>query len=284
MMIIRDITQIKEVVRQARAAGKTIGLVPTMGYLHEGHLTLMREARKRCDLVVVSIFVNPLQFGAGEDYEEYPRDLSRDAELAAGVPVDIIFAPAVTAMYPKGYNTFVEVEGITETLCGRSRPGHFRGVTTVVNKLFNLVEPNLAFFGQKDAQQVEVIRRMVEDLNMNLEIVTVPIVREADGLAMSSRNVYLSPEEREAALVLNRSLVSAREMIGRGERDAFKIRQCIVDMIEREPLAHIDYAEVVGLPYLEPLAELAGRVLIAIAVRIGKTRLIDNIVVEVQDV
>ena len=284
MEIIKDLGRLKEVVGQVRAAGQTIGMVPTMGYLHQGHLTLMREARKRCDLVVVSIFVNPLQFGVGEDFEEYPRDLTRDAELAGGVPVDIIFAPPVAALYPKGYNTFVEVEGITESLCGCSRPGHFRGVTTVVNKLFNLVEPHVAYFGQKDAQQVVVIKRMVEDLNMNLEIVTVPIVREADGLAMSSRNVYLSPEEREAALVLSRSLTTAGELIDRGERDARKVRETMVAMIEGEPLATIDYVEIVDLANLQPIDRLTGPVLIALAVRIGKTRLLDNKMVGVNNV
>ncbi|MHB8172632.1 MAG: pantoate--beta-alanine ligase [Thermincolia bacterium] len=282
--MIKEIEQLKELVRSARAAGKTIGLVPTMGYLHEGHLTLMREARKKCNQVVVSIFVNPLQFGIGEDFEEYPRDLTRDAEMAATVPVDVIFAPSVASMYPRGYNTSVDVESITDTLCGCSRPDHFRGVTTVVNKLFNLVEPHVAFFGQKDAQQGIVIKRMVEDLNMNLEIVTVPIVREADGLALSSRNVYLSPEERGAALVLHRSLSTAREMIDLGEKDAGKVKEVMVAMIEREPLAKIDYVELADLHNLKPVTTLEGPVLIALAVRFGKTRLIDNIMVEDKNV
>lgn len=281
MQIIKTVAEMQDFVHRIKAAGKSLALVPTMGYLHEGHLTLIREAKAACDTVVASIFVNPLQFGVGEDYEEYPRDLTRDARLSESAGVDAIFAPPVAEMYPKGYHTFVEVEEITNHLCGRSRPGHFRGVTTVVNKLFNIVQPDKAFFGQKDAQQVLVIKRMAADLNMNLEIVTVPIVREEDGLAMSSRNVYLTPEERRAALVLNKSLQQAKTAIEAGERRGSAIRDMIIQTIETEKLANIDYVEVVSMSSLQPQETLKGEVLIALAVRFGKTRLIDNVMLTV---
>lgn len=281
MEIIKDINGIREFVWRHRQSGKRIGLVPTMGYLHQGHLSLVKKAQETTDTVVMSIFVNPLQFGVGEDYEEYPRDLTRDAELAESAGVEAIFAPTVAEMYPKGYATFVEVEQLTDGLCGASRPGHFRGVTTVVSKLFNTVQPDVAVFGQKDAQQAAVIQRMVRDLNMPLEIVVAPIVREADGLAMSSRNVYLNEEERKAGLVLSRSLNLARERIAAGERDAAVLRRAMVDFIRLEPLANIDYVEIVSAESIKPLDELVGRVLIALAVRFGSTRLIDNAVVEV---
>lgn len=273
----------QELARQWRREGKRIGFVPTMGYLHEGHLTLMRRAREENDIVVASIFVNPLQFGVGEDYEEYPRDLDRDAPLAEGAGVDYLFVPSVKEMYPRGYQTFVEVTEVTRGLCGASRPGHFRGVTTVVLKLFNLVKPDRAYFGWKDAQQVQVIRRMVTDLNLDIEIIPVPIVREADGLALSSRNVYLSPPEREAALVLSRSLERARDRVAAGERRPEAIKAEVRAMIEAEPLARIDYVELVDLPDLNPMEELRGQALLALAVRIGKTRLIDNTILEVED-
>ncbi|MCL6636151.1 MAG: pantoate--beta-alanine ligase, partial [Peptococcaceae bacterium] len=256
MRIFHTIAGIREFVRQARAGGRTIGFVPTMGYLHEGHLELMRRARQRCDTVIVSIFVNPAQFGPNEDYARYPRDLERDARMAAEAGVDAIFNPAVEEMYPRGYCTYVNVEGITEKLCGLSRPGHFRGVATVVTKLFNIVKPDCAFFGQKDAQQVLVIKRMAADLNMDLEVVTVPTVREADGLAMSSRNVYLDPGQRRAALVLSRSLFKARDLFSAGERDAAEIRRLVVDMIKAEPLADIDYVEIYSHPDLEPVEKI----------------------------
>lgn len=281
MRIIENIREMKEVIRDLRIKGGTVGFVPTMGYLHDGHLTLMREAKSKTDYVVASIFVNPLQFGAGEDYEEYPRDLSRDSQLAAVAGVDIIFAPQVREMYPKGYTTFVEVEGLTDKLCGKSRPGHFRGVTTVVTKLFNIVQPDIAFFGQKDAQQALVLKKMVEDLNMNLKIQVVPIVRENDGLALSSRNAYLSPEERNAALVLSQSLMEARSIIDEGQRDPDKVIEAVRGLINREPLARIDYVDILSVPGLEGLNALEGRFLIALAVFFGKTRLIDNIIVEV---
>lgn len=281
MRVITSIEEMRNLVKEIRGRGKTIGLVATMGYLHEGHLTIMREAKKAAEFVIISIFVNPLQFGVGEDYEEYPRDISRDAVFAEGVGVDVIFAPTVKEMYPSGYITFVEVEKITERLCGNSRPGHFRGVTTVVAKLFNIVQPDTAFFGQKDAQQVIVLQKMVEDLNMNLEIKVIPTVREEDGLALSSRNNYLSPKERQAALVLSKGLNQAKGLIESGNRDANFILGEIIKLINDEPMAKIDYVEILSIPDLNRMDVLAGGFLIAMAVFIGKTRLIDNMVGEV---
>ncbi|AGK99872.1 pantoate--beta-alanine ligase [Desulfoscipio gibsoniae] len=281
MQVCRTIGEIKEFANKARVAGKTVGLVPTMGYFHEGHLNLMREAKKNCDVVVVSLYVNPIQFGPKEDLGEYPRDFDRDCTMARSVGVDAIFAPGNDEMYPPGYNSFVEVAGITNKLCGLSRPGHFRGVTTVVAKLFNIVKPDRAFFGQKDAQQAMVIEKMVRDLNMGLEVVTLPIVREADGLAMSSRNVYLSAEQRQAAPVLYRSLCAFRDAVAGGERDVQKLCRGIEEMILSTPGAQIDYVEILSVPDLEPLNTMTGRCIAALAVRFGKTRLIDNIVVEV---
>ncbi|AVX19312.1 MULTISPECIES: pantoate--beta-alanine ligase [Carboxydocella] len=282
MEIITSVREMQALARKWRQGGKSTGFVPTMGYLHEGHLTLMRKARTENEITVASIFVNPLQFGVGEDYEEYPRDLERDAPLAEAAGVDYLFVPTVREMYPRGYQTFVEVTEVTRGLCGASRPGHFRGVTTVVMKLFNIVKPDRAYFGWKDAQQVQVIRRMVEDLNLDVEIIPVPIVREADGLALSSRNVYLEPEERKAALVLSRSLKRAEELVAQGERQPEVIKEQVKQMIEAEPLAQIDYVELVALPDLTPLEQLQGQALLALAVRIGKTRLIDNTVLEVE--
>ncbi|NPV26945.1 MAG: pantoate--beta-alanine ligase [Firmicutes bacterium] len=282
MQIFQTIPEIRKFVQTQRECGKKIGLVPTMGYLHEGHLSLVRRAAEDGHTVVVSIFVNPLQFGVGEDYEEYPRDLTRDVELLEQTGLEVVlFAPAVKEMYPQGYATFVEVERLTSGLCGRSRPGHFRGVTTVVTKLFNIVQPDKAYFGQKDAQQAIVIKRMVADLNQPLEIVVAPIVREADGLAMSSRNVYLNPEERRQAVVLFQSLQLAREMIEQGCRDVAEIKEAIIRKLQSAPLASIDYVEIVDGVNLEEITTLAGPVLIALAVRFGKTRLIDNIMLEV---
>lgn len=280
MLVVNGVREMKSLIFDARRSGKTIGLVPTMGYLHEGHLTLMRTAKEKTDFVVSSIFVNPLQFGAGEDYEDYPRDLSHDTLLAEGAGVDVIFAPTVREMYPKNYSSFVEVENLTDVLCGKSRPGHFRGVTTVVAKLFNIVQPDIAFFGQKDAQQALVLQKMVEDINMNLEIEVVPIVREADGLAMSSRNTYLNREERKAALVLSQSLEKARQLVEAGETSTKRIVEDVVSNICREPLARIDYVEVLSLPGLEVSEAISGKSLCALAVYIGSTRLIDNIILE----
>ncbi len=283
MEIVSRVADIKKLVGQARRAGKSVGLVPTMGYLHEGHLTLMRTARAEHGLVVASIFVNPLQFGPSEDFAVYPRDLERDARMAAEAGVDVIFAPTVEEMYPQGFaNTlaFVEVKSITDCLCGASRPGHFRGVTTVCTKLFNIVEPDVAYFGQKDAQQVVVVRRMVADLNMNVRIATVPIVREADGLALSSRNVFLNPAERQAALVLSRSLRQAAELLAAGERDTAVVRRALSYIIGSEPLAAVDYISICDPVTLEELARVDGPALVALAVKVGKTRLIDNLLWE----
>jgi len=280
VIICKTIAEIKSFICKCKERGDTVGLVPTMGYLHEGHLSLMKKARKLCDIVVISIFVNPTQFGPQEDFEKYPRDMKRDAALAEAVGVDAIFAPEAAEMYPPDFCTYVEVGGITEKLCGRSRPGHFKGVATVVTKLFNIVQPDLAVFGWKDAQQALVIKQMVRDLNMDVKVITGPTVREADGLAMSSRNVYLSPEERKAALVLPRSLEAAREAVGNGERDAVKIKDMVVDMIKSEPLAEIDYVEICRLPDLKEVASIEGQVMLAMAVKFGDTRLIDNVVLE----
>lgn len=280
MKIITTCEALKDEIKALKAKGQTIGLVPTMGYLHEGHLTLMRQAKAQNDVVVASIFVNPIQFGPGEDYEVYPRDLERDAKLAETAAVDYIFAPTVEAMYPQGYDhmlTFVEVQKITTGLCGATRPGHFRGVATVVTKLLNLVQPDRAYFGQKDAQQVAVLRQMVQDLNMNVTLVPVPIVREADGLALSSRNIYLSAAERQAALVLSQSLKLAEKALFAGERKAEVIRQQMKEVIEAEPLAQIDYLTICDALSLEEVEQVKGQILIAMAVRIGKTRLIDNL-------
>lgn len=283
MLIVTCIADLKQKIREARAAVQTIGVVPTMGCLHEGHLTLMRQARKEQGFVIATLFVNPLQFGPQEDYAVYPRDLNSDAALSATTGIDVLFAPSVDEMYPAGNGktlSFVDVERITSTLCGASRPGHFRGVATVVTKLFNITEADVAYFGQKDAQQVAVIRRMVDDLNFNVKIVSVPIVREADGLALSSRNRYLSPDERQGALVLSRSLVKARELLSSGEQDATVILEAMSKMIAKEPLAVIDYVSIVDTVTLEPLRKVSDAALIAVAVRFGKTRLIDNLLWE----
>ena len=281
MEIIRDIPTLRNHIKSARRAGKTIGLVPTMGYLHEGHLSLLRQAHSDNDISVLSIFVNPLQFGAGEDYEEYPRDLEADAAKAKEAGCDFIFAPSVKEMYPKGYATFVDVERLTDDLCGAARPGHFRGVTTVVTKLFNIVTPDNTYFGQKDAQQALVLQRMAKDLNMDLTVTILPIIREADGLAMSSRNVYLTPQERTAAAILSRSLRQAEGKIKNGERDAKTVIRFITETIQSEPLAKIDYVAVVDTDEIKRTETVTGQTLIALAVRFGKTRLIDNIILEV---
>lgn len=281
MIIIKTIKEIKTIINDHKKQGKTIGFVPTMGFLHEGHLSLIRTAKKENDFVVVSIFVNPTQFGVGEDFEAYPRDLDSDSKLSESAGADVIFCPSISEMYPESYQTFVEVTEITNNLCGKSRPTHFRGVTTVVNKLFNIVEPNSAYFGQKDAQQVAVIQKMVNDLNMNIEVIPCPIIREADGLAMSSRNTYLNPEQRNAALILSKSLFKAKDMINKGCIDAAQVKETIMNMINNEPLAAIDYIEIVNALSLNDITTLKGKVLLALAVKIGRTRLIDNIVVEV---
>lgn len=249
-----------------------------MGYLHQGHLQLARRSKADNDFTAASIFVNPTQFGPREDLASYPRDLKRDLALLEETGVDLVFSPPAGEMYPSGYDTWIDVKGVTDCLEGSARPGHFRGVATVVSKLFNIMEPSRAYFGQKDAQQVVVIRKMVRDLDMGLEVVVVPTVREADGLAMSSRNVYLDTEQRKAAVVLWRALTLAHEMWSQGERDAGKLRAAMTDLIAREPLADIDYVSVADTATLEELATLDRKAVVSMAVRIGKTRLIDNTV------
>ncbi|KAA9006270.1 pantoate--beta-alanine ligase [Paenibacillus spiritus] len=286
MKTVRTVDELRQELRLRRAQGTgAVGLVPTMGYLHEGHASLLRQARKACGTVVMSIFVNPLQFGPNEDYETYPRDEARDLALAAREGADLVFIPSVQEMYPKENRSQIIVSRLTSKLCGASRPGHFDGVTTVVSKLFNLVQPDFAFFGMKDAQQVAVLKQMVFDLNMNVEIVPCPIIREQDGLALSSRNVYLSGEERRQALVLSRSLREARSAFEEGRLEtAGELRSLLTEVISSSPLADIDYAEVLTFPELEPVEEDAplsgveGEIIMALAVRFGRTRLIDNIV------
>lgn len=281
METIREIASLRQIIKDARRHGKAVGFVPTMGYLHEGHLSLLRRARTENDLTVLSIFVNPLQFGANEDFTEYPRDLERDSALAEEAGCDLIFYPTIKEMYPRGYATYVDVERLTTGLCGASRPGHFRGVTTVVTKLFNIVTPDRTYFGQKDAQQAMVIQRMAADLNMDLEVIVMPTIREHDGLAMSSRNAYLMPEQRKAAPILHQSLRLAEESIKKGERDAAAVRDQIIQNISPEPLASIDYVSVTDTSELKDITRIEDSVLIALAVRFGQTRLIDNILVEV---
>ncbi|MDD3269217.1 MAG: pantoate--beta-alanine ligase [Syntrophomonadaceae bacterium] len=282
MQIFNSVKEMQDWCKKHKKQGRSMGLVPTMGYLHEGHISLVKAARQDCDIVVVSIFVNPIQFGQGEDYGSYPRELERDSALLLKENTDAVFAPSVQDMYPAGYDTFAEVFGdITGKMCGASRPGHFKGVTTVVSKLFHICQPDRAYFGQKDAQQLLIIKKMVRDLNFPLEIVRMPIVRESDGLAMSSRNVYLNEEERQQALVLSQALKMAEKNIRDGEREIEKIRQQIKDMIEARPLARIDYIEIASGQDLSALEEIQGGVLIALAVKFGKTRLIDNLLVEV---
>ena len=256
----------------------SVGLVPTMGYLHEGHLSLVRRARQECDRVIVSIFVNPTQFGPQEDLSRYPRDLERDLRLLEPLGTDLVWLPTAGIMYPPGFQTWVEVETITRPLEGAMRPGHFRGVATVVAKLFNAVQPEKAYFGQKDAQQAAVVRRMARDLDFPVEIVICPIVREPDGLAMSSRNVYLDPEQRKAATVLYRSLSAAKQAYQAGERDAEEIRETMKEVLRKEPLAEVQYVSCADYDTLEELETVSGRALLSLAVLIGKTRLIDNMV------
>ncbi len=280
MQICRTVEEIKNFVQQERLAGKNIGLVPTMGYFHEGHLQLMKTAKKNCQTVVVSIFVNPIQFCPGEDFEQYPRDLQRDCQMAETVGVDAVFCPVAEEMYPQGFTTYIDFDSLTNCLCGKSRPGHFRGVATVVTKLFHIVWPDKAFFGQKDAQQLMIIRRMAEDLNMPVEIHGVPIVREADGLAMSSRNAYLTPLQRQKAPVLYQGLQAAAEAVKQGERSAAKVIQVVAHTIASVPEAQVEYIEIRDLD-LQSVEILTGTVLLALAVRFNQTRLIDNMILEV---
>src|SRR5574337_895423 len=276
MRVIDELPSVQRQCTSLRREGKTIGLVPTMGAFHEGHLSLMRSARAENDVVVVTIFVNPIQFGRGEDFDSYPRDLQGDLAQAERTGVDLVFTPSAEAIYPKGFQTYVDVIELTEGLCGASRPGHFRGVTTIVTKLFNLIRPHRAYFGQKDYQQSAVVRRLVDDLNLDLEIVLLPTVREADGLAMSSRNVRLTPQQRRAACVLHASLKLAEERVSVGERSAKTILDEMRAMIEAEPLARLDYVALCDPETLKPLDRIEGPTLLALAVRFGGTRLIDN--------
>jgi pantoate--beta-alanine ligase len=277
MQVIKTITEARELRRQLSG---TVGLVPTMGYLHEGHLALVRQARLENQVVVVSIFVNPAQFSPSEDFAIYPRDLNHDLKLLEKEKADIVFVPPDEEMYPANFSTWVDVEGITKRLEGTCRPGHFRGVTTVVAKLFNIIQPTRAYFGQKDAQQVVAIKRMVADLNMRVEIVVVPTARESDGLAMSSRNTYLNLKERQAATVLFRALSLAKQSWQGGERDADKIGQQMTSLIRKEPLAKIDYVSIADANTLGELKKIDRPALASLTVRIGKTRLIDNILLE----
>jgi len=281
MQIITKIEELKRWVVDAKKAQQKVGFVPTMGYFHEGHLSLMKQARQENELVVVSLFVNPIQFEPQEDLACYPRDLERDQAMAAQVGVDLLFVPESRDMYPDGFQSYVEVVEVSQGLCGGQRLGHFRGVATVVLKLFNLVEANRAYFGEKDAQQLRVIRQMVRDLSVNVEIIGCPIVREADGLAFSSRNVYLNLTERQAALVLSRTLKLAQQLILEGLRDSEELSRKLLVMISQEPLAKLDYLEILESDSLRPISKITGVVLIALAVKIGKTRLIDNLCVTV---
>lgn len=285
MKLCKTVAELREEIALAKAAGKTIGLVPTMGALHEGHASLIKAAAMENELVVVSVFVNPTQFGPNEDLDAYPRTLDADCKLAESMGADIVFAPAPAEMYPSEDMTWVEVTGdITKVLCGRTRPIHFRGVTTVVAKLFNLAQPDHAYFGQKDAQQVEVLKRMVKDLFFNVKLRVMPIVREADGLAKSSRNTYLSKAERAAAVVLSSSLETAQTLFNAGERDSKKLVEGVKKLISDEPMANIDYVEMYALPGLMPVPDVLtkGEYLLAVAVKFGTTRLIDNVILEVK--
>ena len=278
MEIINRRQRMSSVARKIRRdQDRTIGLVPTMGALHEGHLSLVREARRMCDVVVVSVFVNPTQFGAGEDYEHYPRNLTKDTALLTDYNVDYIFAPAAEEIYPKDFTTYVNVSGLSKPLEGETRPGHFRGVATVVAILFNTIRPDFAFFGQKDAQQAVIIKRMVRDLAFDTEIVVLPTVREDSGLAISSRNLYLSEEEQNSAAVIHRGLMQAKESFKKGERHSAKLEEIVRATIESEPRARVDYVSVVDADTLEKLDKVDERpILIAVAAYVGKTRLIDN--------
>lgn len=278
MQTVSDVQAMQSLARSIRAQGKTIALVPTMGFLHPGHLSLMEEGRRRGDVLVISIFVNPAQFGAGEDFEDYPRDPERDRTMALGAGVDVLFAPPVDGMYPPDFQTSVNVEKVTKHLCGIARPTHFKGVTTVVCKLFNIVTPRVAIFGEKDFQQLVAIRQMVADLNLDTEVVGMPICREEDGLAMSSRNRYLTPDERKAALCLSRSLKRGKALFDGGERRAEKIIAEVTAIIEAEPLARIDYVELCDGHDLTTRKRITGKAVLALAVHIGRARLIDNTV------
>ncbi len=278
MKTVKTVKEMKKNAKEYRE--KSVGFVPTMGYLHEGHLSLIRRARQENDIVVVSIFVNPTQFGPTEDLDRYPRDLKRDLELLEEQKVDYVFVPTTGDMYPQGFSTSLRVSKLTDHLCGFYRPGHFDGVVLIVNKLFNIVKPTRAYFGQKDAQQFRVLKRMVDDLNMDIEMIEMPIVREKDGLAMSSRNIYLSDEERKNALVLHRALLYAKEEIEKGRKDAYKIRLESISLMRKYPLVRVQYFEIVNEENLQPVARVESDVIIATAAFVGNTRLIDNEIVK----
>ena len=281
MEIIRTISWMKETVRQARAENHVIGFIPTMGALHEGHLSLIRRARVDCSRVYASIFLNPTQFGPNEDLSKYPKTFESDVEKLTSAGVEVLFAPEINEIYPPGFRTYVNVEGLSERLEGRSRPGHFRGVATVVLKLFEIVQPQFAYFGRKDAQQVRILQQMATDLNLNAEIVVCPIVRELDGLALSSRNTYLNSEERRAATVLQRALSEARRELNAGTRDALQLQTALRKILSNETLARVDYVEMVDAESFEPVSSIGARPVYALlAVFIGKTRLIDNLFIE----
>ncbi len=280
MKVAGTVKEVREQVKEWRKEGLSVGLVPTMGYLHEGHKSLIDRAVKENDRVVVSVFVNPTQFGPNEDFESYPRDMEKDSALCEAAGAALVFHPEPDEMYVDGYSTFVDMNTLTGGLCGKTRPIHFRGVCTVVSKLFNIVTPDRAYFGQKDAQQLAVIKHMVTDLNFGIEIVGCPIIREQDGLAKSSRNTYLNADERAAATVLNKALTEGKKQIEAGEKDAEKVKKTITGIIESEPLAKIDYVEIVDWKTLEPVESTGGAILCAVAVYIGKTRLIDNFIIE----
>ena len=280
METIRTIAWMKESARQARAEGRIIGLVPTMGALHSGHIALVERAKRDCSQVIASIFVNPKQFGPQEDFAKYPRALEADSEKLSGAGVDALFLPHAAEIYPSGFRTYVNVDGLSVRLEGRSRPGHFRGVATVVLKLLEIVQPNFAYFGRKDAQQVRIISQMARDLNLDTEIVVCPIVREPDGLALSSRNAYLSTEERRASTLLHRALTAAKAELAAGTRDSLHLQTVVRKTLEAEPLAAVDYAEIVDADTFEPVTRVARPCYVVLAVFIGKTRLIDNLYLE----
>jgi pantoate--beta-alanine ligase len=276
MKNISNIKEIRQIISEWKSQGISIGLVPTMGYLHDGHKSLIEQARRENDKVVVSIFVNPMQFGPNEDFEKYPRNLEYDFQMCSQAGADIVFTPSVTEMYASKNLVYIDVDELGDCLCGAARLGHFRGVCTVVAKLFNIVMPDRAYFGEKDAQQLAIIKRMVQDLNFDIEIVPCPIVRESDGLAISSRNSYLSAQERRAAVIISKSLKLAKQMLCQGQRNAEIIKQLIIDKISGEPLAHINYVDIVDAVTLKPVSNITTPILVAVAVYIGETRLIDN--------
>lgn len=280
MKIVNTIAEVREIVKSWKKEGLSVGLVPTMGYLHEGHASLIKKASQENDRVVVSDFVNPIQFGPKEDLSTYPRDIERDAQVCEESGADIIFHPTAEEMYCPDFSTFVDITGPSDLLCGKSRPTHFKGVCTVVSKLFLIVAPDKAYFGQKDAQQLAVIKRMVRDLNFDIEIIGCPIIREDDGLAKSSRNTYLSPAERKSATILNKALTAGKQLVLNGEKNADKVIAEITNIINSEPLAKIDYVQVVSFPDIQLVKEINGDILTAVAVYIGTTRLIDNFIIE----